>query len=100
MVKHVILWTLKAGYTPEEQAKIKLGIKEGLEGLAGRIPGMTEIRVITDTLDRSNADVMLDSTFETAEALWGYGGHPEHVKVADEKVRPYTDVRLCINYEE
>lgn len=99
MVKHVILWTLKAEFSAEEKAKIKAGIKEGLEGLAGKIPGVIEIKVITDTLDKSNAEVMLDSSFESAEALWGYGGHPAHVKVADEKVRPYTDVRMCINYE-
>ncbi len=99
MIKHVILWSLKSGYSEAEKAEIKAGIKSGLEGLDGKIPGMIEIKVITDALDKSNADVMLDSSFETEEALWGYGVNPEHVKVADEKVRPFTDVRMCINYE-
>ena len=35
MVKHVILWTLKEGYSPEEIAEIKKGVKSGLEGLKG-----------------------------------------------------------------
>ena len=31
MVRHVILWKLKEGYTPEEQKKIKQEAKEALE---------------------------------------------------------------------
>ena len=43
MVKHIILWKLKEEFSEEEKKQIKAGIKEGLEGLAGQIPGMTEI---------------------------------------------------------
>ena len=99
MVKHVILWTLKKEYTQEQLAEIKAGIKEGLEGLAGKIPGLAEIKVITEYLPSSNVDVMLDSTFENAEALKNYATHPEHVAVADGKVRPYTASRSCMDYE-
>ena len=99
MVKHVILWTLKNEYTKEQLAEIKAGIKEGLEGLAGKIPGLTEIHVVTEGLSSSNVDVMLDSTFESAEALKNYATHPEHVAVADGKVRPFTASRSCMDYE-
>ena len=44
MVKHIILWKLKEEFSEEEKKQIKAGIKEGLEGLAGQIPGMTEIK--------------------------------------------------------
>ena len=30
MVKHVIIWTLKEGYSDEEKSKIKSGIKNGI----------------------------------------------------------------------
>ena len=50
MVKHVILWTLKETDSPEELERIKQGIKEGLEGLKGQIPGLVEIRVHTNPL--------------------------------------------------
>ena len=99
MVKHIILWKLKEEFSEEEKKKIKAGIKEGLEGLAGQIPGMTEIKVRIDCLPSSNVDVMLDSTFESAEALKAYSTHPKHVAVADGKVRPYTAVRSCMDYE-
>ena len=99
MVKHVILWQLKDELSAEEKVAVKAGIKEGLEALAGKIPGLTEIKVQTEGLVSSNADVMLDSTFEDEAALKGYAVHPEHVAVADGKVRPYTKTRLCLDFE-
>lgn len=99
MVKHIILWQLKDELSVEEKADVMKGMKEGLEGLRGKIPGLLEIKVITEKLASSNADVMLDTTMESEEALKGYAVHPEHVRVADEKVRPYTKVRVCIDYE-
>ena len=99
MVKHIILWTLKE-MSQEEKVAVKAGIKEGLESLAGKIPGLLEIKVITDgRLESSTADLMLDSTFESFDALKAYSKHPEHVKVADEKVRPFTVSRSCLDYE-
>lgn len=99
MVKHIILWTLKDELSVEEKAQIKEGIKEGLEGLQGKIPGLLEIKVQADRLASSNADLMLDSTFADEEALKGYAVHPEHVAVANERVRPYTAIRSCLDYE-
>ncbi len=99
MVKHVILWQLKDEFSEEEKVNIRAGIKEGLEGLAGKIPGLTEIKVQTQMLPSSNVDVMLDSTFVDEAALKGYAVHPAHVEVADTKVRPYTKTRACIDYE-
>lgn len=99
MVKHVILWKLKEEYSEEQKSEIKAGIKEGLEGLAGKIPGLLEIHVHTQGLASSNVDLMLDSAFVDEEALKNYATHPEHVAVADGKVRPYTASRSCLDYE-
>ncbi len=83
-----------------EKESVKKGIKDGLEGLKGKIPGLIDIKVNTEgRLASSTADLMLDSTFESAEALKGYSKHPEHVAVADSKVRPYTASRSCLDYE-
>lgn len=99
MVKHIILWTLKEEFTGDQLQEIKLGIKEGLEGLKGQIPGLVDIKVQIDKLASSNADVMLDSTFESEEALKAYAVHPAHVAVADGKVRPFTKTRSCLDFE-
>ena len=78
MVRHVILWKLKE-MPDAEKAAVKAGIKAGLEGLAGQIPGLLEVHVYTDALPSSaTADRMPD--------------------VADGKVRPYTAVRTCLDF--
>ena len=97
MVKHVILWKLKDGLA--DKAAVKAGIKAGLEGLKGVVPGLVDIRVVTEGLASSNADVMLDSTLVDEAALKAYAVHPAHVAVADSKVRPYTQVRMCLDFE-
>lgn len=100
MTKHIILWRLREDLTEEEKQNVKRDIKAGLEGLAGRIPGLLDIKVnIEGRLDSSNADVMLDSTFTDEAALRAYAVHPAHVAVADSKVRPFTCLRTCIDYE-
>jgi hypothetical protein len=100
MVKHIILWKLKEEYTEEQKAEIRQGIKAGLEGLAGVIPGLVSITVNADgRLASSNADVMLDSTFTDEAALKGYAVHPAHQEVANTKVRPFTETRLCLDFE-
>lgn len=99
MVKHIILWQLKDELSAEEKKVVKAGIKEGLEGLVGKIPGLLEVKVQTEGLASSNAEVMLDTTFTDEAALKGYATHPEHVAVADGKVRPYTKTRLCLDFE-
>jgi hypothetical protein len=99
MVKHIILWQLKDEIQGEEKKAVMAGIKEGLEGLAGQIPGLLDIKVQTECLATSNADVMLDSTFVDEQALKIYAGHPAHVKVADNNVRPFTKVRVCMDFE-
>lgn len=100
MVKHIILWTLNPELSAEEKQEVKRGIKEGLEALVSKVPGLIDVKVNIDgRLDSSNCDVMLDSTLETPEALKAYATHPEHVAVADGKVRPYTVQRTCLDYE-
>ena len=60
MVKHIILWQLKDELSDAEKAAVKAGIKEGLEGLVGKVPGLLEVHVNINGLPTSNADVMLD----------------------------------------
>lgn len=96
----MILWTLKSDLSEEEKVAVKAGIKEGLESLVGVIPGLLEVMVSTEgRLPSSTADVMLDCTLESPEALKAYSTHPAHLAVANTKVRPYTALRSCLDYE-
>lgn len=98
MVKHMILWKLKDSVCDKENVKAE--IKAGLEGLKSVVPGIVEIVVQTYGLPSSNADVLLDSTFVDESALKGYATHPAHVAVANEKVKPFAEIRLCLDYEQ
>ncbi len=99
MVRHIILWTLKDELSAEEKAEAKKNIKAGLEGLKGKVPGIIEIKVHTEGLPSSNADLMLDSSFESEDALKSYAVHPEHVSVAENIVRPFSKTRTCLDFE-
>ena len=95
MIKHIILWNFQEGKGSEED---KLKIKNGLESLKNKIPGIVEIEVITKPIAGSNAEIMLNSTFESIEALNNYQVHEVHVKVAT-FVRSVTCNRMCMDYE-
>ena len=71
-----------------------------LHSKAGIVPGLVEIKVNCENiLASSNADVMLDSTLESVDALQGYAVHPAHVAAANTFVRTFTDVLLCLDCE-
>ena len=99
MVKHIIIWTLKSEYDAETKAKICDNIKSNLEALKGKIDGIIDIKVQTEHLASSNGDLMLDSTFESIDALKDYAVHPAHVEVADRDVRPFVASRSCLDFE-
>ena len=100
MVKHIILWTLKENLTESEKRRVNTDIKEGLESLVGIVPGLIEVKVhIDNRLDSSTADIMLDSTLDSVNSLNLYASHPAHLQIADTKVRPYTAIRSCLDFE-
>ena len=71
MTKHIILWKLKESLTPAEKETVKAGIRAGLEGLAGQIPGLVEIHVYTAGLPSSNVVPRLEAGFGSPAALAG-----------------------------
>ena len=99
MVKHIILWKLKETLSEIEKAEAKKNAKAALEALEGQIPGLISVSVAINGLASSNADMMLDTSFTDEEALKAYQIHPEHVAVANGYVRPFAEVRLCLDYE-
>ena len=96
MVKHIILWKLKEEHNT---AEVKTAMKENLEALVGKVPGLIELNIQFEKLQSSNADVMLYSVLESEEALKGYAVHPDHVYAANTFVRPFTESRLCLDFE-
>ena len=99
MIKHIIIWNLKDTLTAEEKQSVKLAAKQNLEALVGKIDGLIDLKIKTDFLPTSSGEMMLDSTFESFEALKAYATHPAHQAAANEFVRPYTSSRSCVDFE-
>ncbi len=97
MLKHVIIWKFKDEL--ENKDKRAKEIKAALEGLVGKIEGLVEMRILTENLPSSSGDLMMDSTFESEEALILYQKSPLHQEVANGLVRPSMQNRLSFDYK-
>jgi quinol monooxygenase YgiN len=81
MIKHIVMWNLR-GDTPEQKAAAAALLKQGFEGLRGRIPGLLRIEIGIDSSHIDYAcDVVLYSEFESQTALDAYANHPEHLRL-------------------
>lgn len=98
MIKHYMMWKLKDDVDNVDQ--VKLEIKQGLEGLVGKIPGLIEARVITEGISTSHADFMVISSFVDEKAIRAYKESPLHMDVVLNKIRPYTIDKLSLDFEE
>ena len=80
MIKHIVMWDLAENVL--DTADAAKNIKADLESLNGKIDGLKDLTVYIDLLAASNADIVLLSTFESAEALDAYMVHPKHLEAA------------------
>lgn len=99
MVKHIVMWKLKEtahGLPKSENARL---IKQKLEELNGKIPGLLKLEVGIDFLHSADsADIVLYSEFENREALQGYQDHPLHRAVMP-FVAEAREMRIAADYE-
>jgi len=101
MVRHIVLWNFRDGadgFSAEENAQNAQKMKTLLEELPSLIDGIVELKVQINAMQSSNRDIMLDSLFESEEALAAYIVHPEHKRVG-EFVRSVTKDRACVDYK-
>ncbi|MGH4037073.1 MAG: Dabb family protein [Sphaerochaeta sp.] len=99
MVRHIVLWNFNDSVKEEDKKNIKKGMKENLEALLGKVPGLQEIKFIENSLEGSTHEFALFTEFDTEEHKRGYSTHPSHVHVANTFVRPFTADRKCLDYE-
>jgi len=93
------MWRLKEeahGYNKNENARL---IKEKLEALNGKIPGLIKLEVGIDFVHSpESADIVLYSEFESREALQVYQEHPLHKEVMP-FVAGAREMRIAADYE-
>lgn len=99
MIKHVVMWKLKPeaeGNTKEENLKI---IRDKLYALPALIPEIKKMEIFFDVSRTDmSMDLMLDTEFESLEALHTYAVHPDHVKVS-KFVRSVIESRVVLDSE-
>ncbi len=97
MVKHMIIWKLNEEI--EDKKQVALNIKNALEGLEGKIDGLIKMNILTQKLQSSSGDIMMDSLFRDEKALKEYQSHPLHQEIANGLVRPNVKLRLSFDFE-
>lgn len=82
MVRHIVFWKLRE--TADGRGKAENGaiMKEKLEGLVGKVPGLLSASVGFG-FGEGSYDVCLYSELESKEAVEVYQSHPEHLKVKE-----------------
>ena len=97
MIKHIVMWRLneEAG----DKAENALRLKQRLEGLNGKIPGLLRLEVGIDfSRESESSDVVLYSEFESRQALDAYQIHPAHAEVVP-LVKAVHMERRVVDYE-
>ena len=79
MIKHIVFWRLNNREDHKGREENARAIKERIDAMRGKIPGLLHIEGGVD-FNRSEAacDVVLYSEFESRAALEGYQDHPAH----------------------
>ena len=98
MVHHIVMWKFKAEIPEERRPELKAAMKENLNSLVGKVPGLLEMKFVDEPLPSSTHDIALVSVLEKAEDIAVYGNHPAHVAVADTYVRHFVTERACLDY--
>ncbi|MCO5234418.1 MAG: Dabb family protein [Chitinophagales bacterium] len=96
MIRHIVFWKLKEENKIENAEKIK----ELLEGLKDKIPGLLCVRVGINHPDTplDNWDIVLTCDLESVDALNAYQVHPLH-KAAGEFISKVRTNRACVDFE-
>lgn len=98
MIKHIVLFQMKAFSTEEEKQEKLKNLKRGLESLDGKIPGLLSIEVGININPAEQYDLALTTTFSSMSDLHAYAIHPEHMAVAV-KIREVLEKRACVDFE-
>lgn len=98
MIKHIVMWRLKdqaRGNSKSANAEL---VKDRLEALQGRIPGLLSVEVGVDfSATEASADVVLYSELEDRAALAAYQDHPDHEAVKA-FIGEVTEARWVVDY--
>jgi len=99
MIRHIVMWRLRDSAHGNDRQTNAYLVKEKLEALRGKMPGMTALEVGIDfSRTESSGDVVLYSEFVDIDALKAYQAHPEHLALIP-FIGDATIERRIVDYE-
>lgn len=99
MVKHIVLFKMKA-FADESERQMRLKeVKEALEALIDKVEVLKTIEVGINANPDESYDLSLSTTFEKMADVAVYANHPAHVAVSKNLIAPIKEARACVDYE-
>ncbi len=96
MIRHVVVFTWHDTVSAEQRA----ATEAALARLPDEVGGMTAFAVGPDAgLGEGNAHTALVADFPDVAAWERYAGHPGHLEIVAEHVKPYLIGRTAVQYE-
>lgn len=98
MIKHIVLFKLKAfDSEAEKQAKMN-EIKTRLESLTEVIPELKKIHVGLNMNPAEKWDIVLETEFTSLQDLDTYANHPDHVAISKNIIAAVKEDRACVDF--
>jgi hypothetical protein len=99
MIKHIVCWRLQNRENREAREAAAAAIKQKIEVMRGRIPGLLQIEGGIDiSATPASCDIVLYAELESRDALAGYQVHPAHEEFKSFIGSRYSE-RYLIDYE-
>lgn len=98
MIKHIVMFKLKAFDTPSAKQVKMQEIKDKLEALKGIIDCLRSIRVDFNVNPEETWDIILTTELDSLEDVQTYATHPAHVAVVKGIIAPVKTDRACVDY--
>ena len=95
MLRHVVFFNWKE----ETSEAAKKTVEDGLNRLPAVIPEILRYEIGRDAgLAEDNFDFALVADFDSQDDYEAYQGHPEHVRLIQEAIRPAISARAAVQY--
>lgn len=99
MIKHIVMFKLQAGTTPEAKEPIKHELQRRLMELPSKISTILKFEVGLNVKESDRSyDVVLVSEFPDLDGLNHYAIHPAHLEVVG-YIRTVCDKPAAVDYE-
>lgn len=98
MIKRIVFWKVTGDTQAIKSANAKK-LKELLESMSGKIPGMLSLEVaVNESRSDDASDIVFITTFKDDQSLIDYNDHPEHVRIKS-AVKMLKTERRVVTYK-